>query len=235
MASRLHSLGWKKEDPMRRIATLGLALSALTLTACTKNDDTPTAETAKAATANGVEQSPQARGSDSRASTSSTQRTTKPHQTPTLDGSSEARFRSAISIVKSRGVGRYVQAAEMLKTIPASSSRYAEAQAYLEWIQADGMVRSATRCYHRGQVRRAFALLKQASAVKALGPSAHDSIKQRQLLWGRVIRSTHRAEKLIKDGKKSEAAIHLRYVVKLERNRRNAFRNKAKRLLRTIG
>lgn len=134
----------------------------------------------------------------------------------------------AAKIVAARDLPRYSRATRLLEGVSPDSSVYADAQAYLGWIEADLTVREAERAYADGDSERAFRFLSEALRCEALGPEARASVRERRARWGEVVRRFELGMRAYREGRTEEARAELERVLELEPDPQNRFRQLAR-------
>jgi hypothetical protein len=100
-----------------------------------------------------------------------------------------ADYEAGVAVVKAREVDRYDEARRHLAAIPEDATLYPDAQAYLQWIDADVRVREAVANYLRGEVALALAKLEDTLAMPVLGPEARRSVELRGRRWSQTSRA----------------------------------------------
>lgn len=135
----------------------------------------------------------------------------------------EEYYQTAVDIVSIRDVENYPRAVRLLEKVDRRSRIYPDAQAYIQWIDADLKVRQAQTYYHLGDEKKAFKLLNEAMQKEVLGPEARNSVRTRRTTWGRVVTAYQRGSELLDDGRTREAQEEFERVIQLEPNRENRY------------
>jgi tetratricopeptide (TPR) repeat protein len=139
----------------------------------------------------------------------------------------EQLYQRAVDIVGVRDVDRYPEALRLLGQIDQRSRIHPDAQAYVQWIDADLKVRQAQRAYQQGDERRAFALLTAALQHEVLGPEARNSVRQRRQNWSRVVTAYTRGMQLFNSGQRAQAQEEFERVIQFEPDRNNRYNRNA--------
>lgn len=132
-------------------------------------------------------------------------------------------YQTAVDIVGIRDVDSYPKAVRLLERVDRRSRIYPDAQAYIQWIDADLKVRQAQVAYQLGDEKRAFKLLNEALLKEVLGPEARASVRSRRQTWGRVVTAFQRGSEMLDDGRTREAQEEFERVIQLEPNRENRY------------
>jgi pSer/pThr/pTyr-binding forkhead associated (FHA) protein len=147
----------------------------------------------------------------------------------------EKKYQRAVEIVQSRRWKRYSSALDLLLAVNPKSVIYDDAKAYVEWIRSDLKVRDATALYKKGD-ERCLKLMNEVLKVKVLGPAARRGVNQRRQLWNRIITAYNEGRAAYLQGslgyKRSQ--LLLKIVLKEERDSKNFFRTRAKKMLDTM-
>jgi hypothetical protein len=134
-----------------------------------------------------------------------------PTPTPKALDPTEA-YRQAVSLINRRQLKRYPEAKRLFASVPKGHDLYPDAQAYLEWITADLLVREATKEFRAGQVAPALAKLDRARKFKVLGPRAIQSVDQRRLRWTAAVGACRKGIDYVTRGKPLRAKMELRPI-----------------------
>lgn len=146
----------------------------------------------------------------------------------------EELYQRAVDIVSVRDVENYPTAVRLLSQIDRRSRIHPDAQAYIQWIDADLKVRQAQRHYELGDDARAFKLLTEALVHEVLGPEARASVRKRRQDWDRVVTAFKRGMDLFNGNKTREAQDEFQRVIQLEPSRANTYHRRALDQLRHI-
>ncbi len=146
----------------------------------------------------------------------------------------EELYQRAVDIVSVRDVENYPTAVRLLEQIDRRSRIYPDAQAYIQWIDADLKVRQAQRHYELGDHDRAFKLLNDALQYEVLGPEARASVRTRRQNWGRVVTAFQRGMDLFNGNRTKEAQDEFQRVIQLEPSRANTYHRRSLDQLRHI-
>ncbi|RMG17730.1 MAG: FHA domain-containing protein [Planctomycetota bacterium] len=146
----------------------------------------------------------------------------------------EVLYVRAARLIDQRIVAKYSDARRMFEQIDRRSRVYPDAQAYIDWIEADLKVRKAQRAYDIGDAAEAFRLLEAARQYASLGPKAKESIEDRQVAWQRVVREYKGGMLAFRKGDHKLARRRFQRVLRLEPNRKNRFYVRSRDLLRHI-
>lgn len=146
----------------------------------------------------------------------------------------EELYQRAVDIVTIRDVENYPAAVRLLEQVDRRSRIYPDAQAYIQWIDADLKVRQAQRHYEMGDHERAFKLLNEALQYEVLGPEARASVRTRRQNWGRVVTAFQRGMDLFNDNRTKEAQEEFQRVIQLEPSRANTYHRRSLDQLRYI-
>lgn len=152
----------------------------------------------------------------------------------TINRRDEEAYTRAVDIVNARDLANYPTAIRLLNQVDKRSRIYPDAQAYLQWIEADLKVRDAKKAYDAGEDEKAFRLLREALQYEVLGPEAKLSVQQRQQNWRLVVGGFKRGMVAYRQGKSAEAKAQLDKVLQLETNRDNWWHKQARSQLRHI-
>lgn len=140
-------------------------------------------------------------------------------------------YQRGVDIVAVRDVENYPTATRLFERIDRRSRIYPDAQAYIQWIDADLKVRQAQRAYETGDAKRAFQLLGEALQHEVLGPEARQSVRTRRTKWGQVFTAYQRG---IEAENPREAQEELLRVIQLEPSQANVYHKRALDQLRHL-
>jgi hypothetical protein len=140
----------------------------------------------------------------------------------------EEYYVQATKLINQRILAKYPEAQRLLAQVDRRSRIYQDAQAYIDWIEADLKVRQAKRAYDIADSRQAFTLLNEALRYEVLGPEARNSVLSRRHHWARVVRSYERGMQYFHEGQTKDAKEEFERVLTLEPNARNRFHVRAR-------
>lgn len=121
-------------------------------------------------------------------------------------------YSRAVALINRRQVKAYPEAKRLFASVPKGHELYPDAQAYLEWVEADLLVREATKDFRGGEVARALGKLDRARKFKVLGPRAKESVDQRRAAWTRAVTACRKGIDYVTRGKLLQAKMQLRPV-----------------------
>lgn len=143
-------------------------------------------------------------------------------------------YMQAVEVATRRDVDRYRDAQERLAQINRRSRIHPDAQAYIQWMQADTQVRLAESAYLMGEAERALKLLNDALKHPVLGQKARESVTEKRTRWRVVINTYKQGVRNFEEGRTREAQEDFRHVIDREPNPDNRFHVLAQAQLRHI-
>jgi len=139
----------------------------------------------------------------------------------------------ARKIVETGDEKHYADAKELLKGINPNGRYGKDAEAALDWFQADDLVRQAIAAYNNGNWEEACSLLDKA-ITPTLSPAAVDQVKRRRAHWEEVHDAWVKGADAEQRGDFKSATPFYKRVVELEPWKANVYVQRAQKALQTI-
>jgi len=134
-----------------------------------------------------------------------------PSATPKPKLDATGAYLHAVELLK-KGSKAYPEAQRLFRQVPKGHEYHPDATAYLEWLEADLLVRKATTAFRKGEVAPALALLDKARKFKVLGPRAIKSVDDRRQSWTKAVLACRKGIDYANRGKLLQAKMELRPV-----------------------
>lgn len=122
-------------------------------------------------------------------------------------------YQNATTIVQAREVERFAEARKLLLKIPTGTAHYHEARAFADWIDSDGLMRSAAEAYDRGDLPAALAKVDKALALNEHISGGEASLRERRRRWILAAGSMRQGLTAIHEKRDTDARAALRSIL----------------------